>query len=88
MNTYDNDNYDAIYDSCWGAADEFGAHAVDMIEVFSGPPSFEAYSPDSDETKAIQAYYSLNAELGGETFFMVNKEGKEVTTPTLKWINS
>ena len=53
MNTYDDDNYDAVYATCWGAGESFGANAMDMIEVFSAPPNFDDYAPESDETAAV-----------------------------------
>jgi len=90
MYTYDATNYEAKYDECWAEADGFGEHATDMLEVFSEPPDWELYNltGPSDETEAIAQYYSLNADLGGESFFLINKEGSEVETPTERWINS
>jgi len=33
-------------------------------------------------------YFRLDAWLGGPSFFFINKEGEEIKTPTLNWINS
>ena len=65
MNTYNNDNYMEVYDNCYTTAVQFGAAAVNMIDVFSGPPDFELYSPEADETLAVSQFYNLTAELGG-----------------------
>ena len=90
MNTYDLSNYENKYTECFTEADKFGEHATDMLEVFSEPPNWEHYNltGQSEHTEAIAKYYSLNVDLGSESFFYINKEGSEVETPTKKWINS
>ena len=90
MNTYDLSNYENKYTECWNEANEFGEHATSMLEVFSEPPNWALYNltGPSEETEAISLYYSLSADLGGESFFLINKEGNEIETPTEKWINS
>ena len=67
-----------------------------MLNVFGAPPNWEEYYPDPDAgvpdgdvyTPLIEGYFSIDAKLGGETFFLVNKEGKEVPTPAREWITS
>ena len=73
MSSYNDDNYMLKLNECLNEGEEFGEHATDMINIFSEPPDFNDYSPDSEMTKSIAQYYTLNADLGGETFFMVNK---------------
>ena len=67
-----------------------------MLNVFGTQPNWEEYYPDPDAgvpdsqvyTGSIEPYFSIDSKLGGETFFLVNKEGKEVPTPAREWITS
>ena len=55
-----------------------------MIDIFSSPPDFE----DAEENEAIAQYFRLDAQLGGPTLFSINKDGQEIKTPALDWLNS
>jgi len=66
-----------------------------MLATFAEPPNWADYEPDpadevaADEiyTEAIMAYFNIQAPLGGRSFFLVNKDGEEIPTPVVEWVN-
>ncbi len=59
-----------------------------MIKIFSEPPNWDKYSPESEATQAVTQYYDFSSELGSPDFFVINKKGTAVKTPTMDWINT
>ena len=61
-----------------------------MIEAFSGSPESQTGPLDfwSSINGGILDFYKSTIELGSNNFFQLFKDGEEVKTPTIEWVNS
>ena len=95
MTGYTGDNYETHYGTCLTDSETHGGAAVAMLAIFADEPTWDDYEPDpalgvdpaDQHTDKIRAYFQISAPLGGKTFFLVNKDGVEVPTPTIGWVN-
>ena len=59
-----------------------------MIAIFTNPVDHTEFSPTSSITEDLEQFNLATIPLGSRNFFAIYRDGVEIPTPTLDWINN